>query len=227
MITSGWKINKNFVRPDKSLIEAFKDIPTSNINDNQNRLFCMRGLFPLNDKPLMGTAFTIKVPEGDNFLVHCALDMFEPGDVLVIDAGGYDQRAILGEIMVTYAASKGCAGIILDGALRDSDGLANADIPVYAKGVNPNGPYKNGPGEINTPVSCGGQVVFPGDIVLGDADGIVVVRPEEAEELAIISRKKMEGETSDLQAYRDGTYDYQKHIDAYLNSKQFKEINVV
>lgn len=215
MITNGWKINMNIDRPPHVLINRFKGIPSSNINDMQNRLFCMRGLHPMNKLPLLGPAFTVKVPEGDNLLVHCALDMISPGDILVIDAGGYNGRAILGEIMVTYLASLGCGGIIVDGAIRDRDGLANADIPVYARDVNPNGPYKNGPGEINMPISCGGQVVFPGDILVGDPDGIVVIRPDEASELAEISSKKKNAEDKEFEAHKNKTFDYSNHIKAY------------
>lgn len=218
MITSGWKIIQNFDRPDPTLIESFRGIPVSNINDMQNRMFCMRGLVPFNGKPLIGSAFTVRLAEGDNLLLHCALDMIRPGDVLVIDAGGYPNRAILGEVMTTYAASRGCAGIVLDGAIRDRDGLANASIPVYAKGVNPNGPYKNGPGEINTTIACGGQVVSPGDIILGDPDGVVVIQAGEAKELAAVARDKMLHEEVEMKQIREGKYDYTPHETLYLKT---------
>lgn len=102
----------------------------------------------------------------------------------MIDAGGDPNRSIFGEIMVRYCAKRGIAGIVVDGSIRDSDSIAQMDFPVYARGVTPNGPYKNGPGEIGGVVTVGGIVVHPGDIVVGDADGVIVIRPDEAEELA-------------------------------------------
>jgi regulator of RNase E activity RraA len=146
---------------------------------------------------LLGPAFTVKVPEGDNLMLNKAMDMAESGDVLVIDAFGYPSRAIFGEIIVNFCRRRGIAGIIVDGAIRDADAIAAVnDFPVYAIGVCPNGPYHNGPGTIGYPVSCAGQVVFPGDIIVGDGDGVMAIRPEDAEEaaaLALAVGKKEEG----------------------------------
>lgn len=157
----GCRIKKNIVRPDRSLVEAFRGIPVANIDDCMNRLSAVQAeLCPMNSSPLLGTAFTVKCPAGDNLMFHKALDLAQPGDVLVIAAGGSMSRALCGEIMATYARSRGIAGFIIDGCVRDRDELAQfTDFPVYAKGVIPNGPYKNGPGEINFPVSVGGQVI--------------------------------------------------------------------
>ena len=166
----GCRIKKNIVRPDRSLVEAFRGIPVANIDDCMNRLSAVQAeLCPMNSSPLLGTAFTVKCPAGDNLMFHKALDLAQPGDVLVIAAGGSMSRALCGEIMATYARSRGIAGFIIDGCVRDRDELAQfTDFPVYAKGVIPNGPYKNGPGEINFPVSVGGQVICPGDILVGN-----------------------------------------------------------
>lgn len=123
-------------------------------------------------------------PAGDNLLFHKALDMAQPGDVIVLANKGSLSRSLCGEIMSNYAKSRGLAGIIIDGCVRDSAALRELDFPVYAKGVTPNGPYKNGPGEMNFPVSFAGIIINPGDIIVGDADGLLVIRPEDAEELA-------------------------------------------
>lgn len=180
------RIRRNFPRPDPALVEAFRGLPVANIDDCMNRMAAVDArLEPMNRAPLLGVAFTVKCPAGDNLMFHKALDLAQPGDVLVIAAGGSMSRALCGEIMATYAKSRGLAGFIIDGCVRDRDELARfTDFPVYARGVVPNGPYKNGPGEINFPVSVGGQVICPGDILVGDGDSILVIKPEDAERLA-------------------------------------------
>ena len=177
-----------------------------------NRLFCMhdyiRLLNPEKAKPLLGTAITVKAPIGDNLFFHQALDMAQPGDIIVVDGGSGCNRSLAGEIMMRFASKKGLAGIVVDGCLRDWDGIQNLDMPIYAKGVTPQGPFKFGPGEVNTPIACGGQVVFPGDILVGDLDGIVVIRRQDAEAVAEVAQKKKASEDktfelmdSDLAAY--------------------------
>jgi regulator of RNase E activity RraA len=195
----GKRIFKEFKRPDPALMEKFRGLPSSNIGDMLNRLSNMRHqIQPFNDHELLGPAFTVKVPAGDNMFLHIALDLAKPGDIIVINGEGCLDRSLMGEIMITYAEKRGIGGFIVDGAIRDSDYAKRAKIPVYAAGVCPQGPYKNGPGEINTPIACGGQVVFPGDILVGDPDGIVVIRPEFAEELAPEAIKKHADEQKTL-----------------------------
>jgi regulator of RNase E activity RraA len=195
-MATGCRIKKNFQRPKKELVEAFRDIPVANIDDCMGRLAAVDALIrPMNKARLLGTAFTVKAPAGDNLMFHKALDMAKPGDVLVIAAGGSLSRSLCGEIMTRYAISKGLAGFLIDGCIRDASEIAKIDdFPVYAKGVTPNGPYKNGPGEIGFPVSFGGQVICPGDILVGDGDSVLVIKPEEAEELVKKAKKVTEGE---------------------------------
>lgn len=195
-MATGCRIKKNFQRPKKELVEAFRDIPVANIDDCMGRLAAVDALIrPMNKARLLGTAFTVKAPAGDNLMFHKALDMAKPGDVLVIAAGGSLSRSLCGEIMTRYAISKGLAGFLIDGCIRDASEIAEIDdFPVYAKGVTPNGPYKNGPGEIGFPVSFGGQVICPGDILVGDGDSVLVIKPEEAEELVKKAKKVTEGE---------------------------------
>lgn len=194
----GCRIFNEVNRPSKEIVALFKDLPSSNINDEMNRLYCMhdymRLLNPGTSRQLLGTAFTVKVPLGDNLMFHQALDMAQPGDILVVDGGSGNNRSLCGELMMTFAQGKGLAGVVVDGCVRDWDGLETLTMPIYAKGVTPQGPWKNGPGEINVPISCGGQVIFPGDILVGDRDGIVVIRPQDAEYIARKSIKKKASE---------------------------------
>lgn len=182
----GCRIRRNFERPEKELVEAFRGIPVANIDDNMGRIAAVdHSIFPLNpDARILGTAFTVNAPAGDNLLFHAALDMAQPGDVIVLANKGSLSRSLCGEIMSNYAKSRGLAGIIIDGCVRDSRGLRTMDFPVYSKGVTPNGPYKNGPGEMNFPVSFAGIVINPGDIIVGDSDGLLVIDPKYAKEIA-------------------------------------------
>lgn len=205
----GCRIRKDFKRPSPELIARFQGIPAANIDDNMGRLAAVdTAIVPMGKGQLLGCAFTIRVPQGDNLMFHAAMDLAEPGDVIVIDAGGFTDRAIFGELMAMYCKSRGIKGIVCDGAIRDSDSIAAMeDFPVYARSVTPNGPYKNGPGEINVPVVIGGKVVHPGDIIVGDGDGIVIIDPAVAEEVAdaTLAVEKKEAEITE-HILKDGTY---------------------
>ena len=152
-------------------------------------------------------------------MFHKALDMAKPGDVLVIATFGSQSRSLCGEIMTRYAMSRGLAGFVVDGCIRDSAEIGEIpDFPVYAKGVTPNGPYKNGPGEINFPVSCGNQVICPGDILVGDGDGLLVIKPEEAAGLAERAKKVSQDETKQFASIAAGTGLNRDWVDAKLES---------
>ena len=185
MNKTGCVIVKDFKRPERELVERFAGVAVANLDDCMNRISAVHeDICPVNKSRLLGTAFTVKVPEGDNLMFHVAMDLAKPGDVIVIDAGGDTRRSIFGELMVTYCRKRGIHGIVVDGSIRDAGAMeCLTDFVVYARGVTPDGPYKNGPGEVNTPVVCGGRTVYPGDIVLGDEDGVIFIRPSEAEEL--------------------------------------------
>lgn len=218
----GFRVFTKINRPDRALVERFKGIPTSNINDMMNRLYNTNGsIHPMNEQPLLGTAFTVKAPLGDNMVFHRALDLAQPGDVIVVDAGGCCDRSLAGEIMMTYAVKRGIAGIVVDGALRDADGLRACPMPIYCKGITPQGPYKHGPGEINVPVCCGGVAVLPGDIVVGDADGLVFIRPDDAPYIIEKAVKKLATEEKKLETYRTVGIDEEKHRANY--EKQMAE----
>jgi RraA family protein len=148
---------------------------------------------------LAGPAFTIEVRPGDNLMIHAAMTMARPGDVLVIDGKGDRTCALMGAIMISACAKLGLAGVVIDAAIRDSEELRALGFPVYAVGSNPNGPTKNVPGRINWPISCGGVAVRPGDLVVGDADGVVVVEREKAPTLLEAAAKKVADERKRLE----------------------------
>ncbi|MBP0725682.1 RraA family protein [Bacillus sp. RG28] len=184
MANIGFRVYENVNRPEKELIEGFKGIQTANIGDCMNRMGAINGsIRQMNEKNILGPAYTVKVPSGDNLMIFLAVEKAQPGDVLVIDGEGCMDRALVGEILAKFAESKKLGGFLVDGCIRDSEILTEMDLPIFAKGTNPNGPYRNGPGEINVPVSIGGKVIHPGDIIIGDGDGVIVVKQEEAKEL--------------------------------------------
>jgi len=191
----GFRINKDWARPGETLIRLFENLPVANIADCMNRISCIdTAICPYNHCRLLGPAFTVRCPSGDNLMFHKALDLALPGDIICVAGGGTTERAYCGEIMMCYARERGLGGFIIDGSIRDRDEIAQSDFPVYARGVTPNGPYKNGPGEIGFEVSLGGQVIRPGDILVGDGDGVVVIPIEHAREIAYAARVVFEKE---------------------------------
>lgn len=206
----GCKIIRDFERPAPELVARFKGMPVANIDDNMGRIAAVdTAIEPIGYKgQLLGTAFTVRVPQGDNLMFHAAMDLAKPGDVIVIDAGGFTDRAIFGELMSTYCRSRGIVGIVCDGAIRDRNGIAAMEnFHVYARSATPNGPYKNGPGEINVPVVIGGKLVRPGDIIVGDDDGVIIIDPAIADEIATATEgvEKKEADIMD-HILNDGTY---------------------
>jgi RraA family protein len=182
--------------------------PTPVVSDCLGRLSGVVGLRPFHKRgPLAGPAFTVKTRPGDNLMIHKALDLAAPGDVLVIDGGGELANALVGELMQLYAIQRGLAGFVVDGAIRDLGAYAASDFPCFARGSVHRGPYKDGPGEINVPVNIGGLVIEPGDVVLGDEDGVVAISPDRLEELIEACRRKAEQEAADKLAINSGCYD--------------------
>jgi RraA family protein len=214
MSNAGFRIFTKVNRPSKELIEQFRGLPVANIADEMNRFDCVDArIQPYNSAPLLGPAFTVKARIGDNLMLHKALDLAQPGDVIVVDVQGDITNSVTGEIMMRQAKKKGFAGVVIDGAIRDVEALQEMDMAIYAAGVTPKGPYKDGPGEINVPVSCGGVVVNPGDILVGDADGIVVIRPQDAPILAEKAKAKLKKEQATFKAIDEGTLDRSMYSD--------------
>jgi RraA family protein len=161
-------------------------LPAANIGDAMDRL----GVIDSRIRPiwpgarLAGRAFTVWTRSGDNALVHQALEVVSPGDVIVINGGGDESRALIGELIGQRAKNAGVAGFVIDGAARDADGLSELGMPVFARAVTPAGPYKNGPGHLGRTIAVGGVAIAPGDFIFGDADGVVVVPAADGERIA-------------------------------------------
>ena len=133
-------------------------------------------------------------------MMHKAFDIAEPGDVIVVDAGGDVTNAIIGENAAAYAESLGLAGVVINGAIRDSAAIAARQFPVFAIGITHRGPYKDGPGEVNVPISIDGMVIVPGDLMLGDGDGVVCVPRGRAEEVYAAALAKHQKDQEDARA---------------------------
>lgn len=153
---------------------------------------------------LAGPALTVDVRPGDNLMIHAAMALARPGDVLVIDGKGDRTAALMGTIMMTACKQLGIAGVVIDGAVRDSLEIEEMGFPVFCVGTNPNGPTKNVPGRIGHPVTCGGVQVRSGDLVVADADGVVVIGRERVEGLLPLARKKVEDEAARVAQIRQG-----------------------
>jgi len=219
MANFGFRILPAPKRPSAALLKQFKNVVVAHLSDNMGRLQGAVDLLPMHKGgQMLGVALTVRVPPGDNLMVHKAIDIAQPGDVIVVDAGGEVTTAIIGEIMTTLAAKRKVAGMVIDGAVRDSGALARNSFPVYARGVSHRGPYKDGPGEINVPISIGGMVVNPGDIVVGDDDGFVAVSQADAPALIALAWKKAKEEDATLKAIAKGTVD-RSWVDKSLKAK--------
>ncbi|MEP9375998.1 RraA family protein [Aquabacter sp. CN5-332] len=181
--------------PD-AVLDALRDVSTSHISDNLQRFSGLCGLTRLHGSAkLVGTALTVRTRPGDNLLLYKALTLMSPGHVLVVDGAGEPTNALVGELMMLYAQQRGCAGFVIDAAVRDRASFREADFPCYARAISHRGPYKHGPGEINVPVTVGGQVVMPGDVVVGDEDGIVTFPAAAASALIAAAAKTAEMES--------------------------------
>jgi 4-hydroxy-4-methyl-2-oxoglutarate aldolase len=199
-------------RPDPELVSAFEAIPSSIVSDVTGNVGVAMdaGLGPVyRGAETAGTAVTVKAAPSDNLIIHKAITVADPGDVLVIDGGGYTGAAYLGELMCASCQAQGLAGVVIDGAIRDRADIEEMGFPLYARGVHPQGPFKQDPGSINVTVSCGGVSVDPGDIVVGDDDGVSVVPAEDAEAVLEASREKLESEADLRERVEAGEYLYE------------------
>ena len=203
----GFRIRRYIERPPVELIRQFSEFETPDISDLMNRLYTMSPEIKnhVNDKTICGPACTVKVYPGDNLMVHKALDIAKAGDIIVVDAGSSHMNGILGDLISTKAKHRGIAGFVIDGLIRDLPGIQETGMPVFARGVTPIGPLHRGPGEINFPIACGGIVVNPGDIIMGDQNGVTVVRKDFAAEVLKRAYKQRE-------ALRDYVANVQKGV---------------
>lgn len=205
----GFRIRRDIPRPHYNASEIFQDFELADISDHLNRLYtvdpairCMAG----DSKRLAGPACTVKVYPGDNLMVHKALDIAKPGDVVVVDARGSKANAVLGDTISMKARHRGIAGFIIDGYVRDQSGIREMDYPVYARGATIVGPLHRAPGEINYPVCCGGVVVNPGDIIIADRSGVVVLPQDCIEQLHVELLRHNQRAAGYLEKVRKGEF---------------------
>lgn len=205
----GFRIRTTIERPNPDIIKGLGEFDTPAISDLMNRLYTMspniRNLTS-PDLKIIGAATTVRVYPGDNLMVHKSLDIAAPNDIVVVDAGGSSLNAVLGDLVSTKAHHRGIGGFVIDGFIRDLPGITALHFPVYARGVTPIGPLHRGPGEINFPIQCGGIVVNPGDIIIGDMNGVIVVPREIAPDLLARLRERKEAEAAYYAAVQRGDF---------------------
>lgn len=205
----GFRVLAQQRKVDAEWVERYRAVPVANISDSMNRMTAggaqLRAMH--RSGVLVGPAITVKARPGDNLMLHYALDIAQPGDVIVVDAGGDLSNALIGEMMVAYAIKKGVAGIVINGAIRDAASIGAGDFPLFAAGVTHRGPYKDGPGEINVPIAIGGMVIEPGDLVIGDDDGLLCVPFDQVAEVYDRAYAKHAAEQKQLEQIAQGEND--------------------
>jgi regulator of RNase E activity RraA len=197
-------LNRDFERVSPEIVSKARTFAAAILADVAGRRGTLNGRIAAVDPSmkLAGPAFTVEVRPGDNLMIHAAIAIAKPGDILVIDGKGDQTCALMGEIMINQCKEIGIAGVIMDAAARDTLELRKLGLPVFSVGSNPNGPTKLVPGRINHPISCGGISVYPGDLIVGDADGIVVIEREKAASLLELAEKKVADETNRIAGIR-------------------------
>jgi len=223
MTQSGARRNPSPAAAEARHLEALRQIALPLLSDNIHRGTGSVGLLPYHRPSkwtMAGTAITVRTRGGDNLTTLRAFDYCRPGDVLVIDAAGDLTNAVVGGIITAGAAMLGLAGVVVDGAIRDVAEIRERDFPVYARGVNHRGPYKNGPGEINVPVCIGGMVVQPGDIIVGDQDGLLAFPASEAAAIIDKALAQQKKEELQMEEIRQGRWDR-----SFLEALEAKAIN--
>jgi regulator of RNase E activity RraA len=201
------------------MVDAFRGLASSNVADAMGRFgFMDPGIQSRSGLPLCGLAITVNVRPGDNLMVHKALQVAEPGDVVVVSTNGNTTSAVFGELMCRTASARGLGGLVVDGAIRDVEGMTALGFPAFSRTVTPGGSDKDGPGEINVPVSCGGVAVHPGDIVIGDRDGIVVVPRVDAAAVLELVRALIRNEDARVAEIQSGKV-FKADIDEILRKK--------
>jgi len=200
------EIIRDVERVSPELVKEASQYAASILADVAGRRGALDGrIAPLTPRTrVAGPAFTVEVRPGDNLMIHAAMQIAKPGDVLVIDGKGDTTCALMGTIMVNACVQLGIAGLVIDAAVRDSEEIVEMGYPVYSVGTNPNGPTKFVPGRINHPVSVGGVTVNPGDLVVGDADGVTIIERAKAPHMLALAAKKVADEQARIAALRQG-----------------------
>ena len=198
---------RDFERVDPAVVREASVYAASILADVAGRRGALSGrIAPLAPSVrFCGPALTVDVRPGDNLMIHAALALARPGDVILVDGKGDLGSALMGEIMTQQCMALGIAAVVIDGAVRDSEAIRGLGFPMYAAGLNPNGPTKSVAGRVNHPISIGGVTVHPGDLVAGDADGVVVVERRKAASLLGLAAEKVASESkriADIQSRR-------------------------
>ena len=209
MPSTGARRNPSAPQAAPTILDTLRGIAVALLSDNLHRSVGSVGLQPYHRAggTMAGTAVTVRTRGGDNLTMLRAYEYCRPGDVMVIDAGGDITNAVLGGILSYYGATIGLSGMVVDGAIRDVAEIRERSFPLYARGISHRGPYKDGPGEINVPVSIGGMVVNPGDIIVGDQDGLLAFDPSEAAELIAKAQAQGHKEDETMRAMKEGRWD--------------------
>lgn len=190
MTNIGYQVLSLDKRIEQQKLDELKAFSVTQLDDCMNRMAALdSSIHGFNKQRVFGPAFTVNVPAGDNLLFYAAIKLAKEGDVIVVNGQGYQNRALCGEIMATLAKKKKLGGFIVDGAIRDAKEISEMDFGVYAKCVSANGPYKNGPGEINKPITVGGRVICPGDVICADGDGVISIPFDEVDEVICKAKK--------------------------------------
>jgi RraA family protein len=217
-MTIGFRILERQRTVDAATVARFKDIPVACVSDVMSRMSAGGpALRPLHaGGVLAGPALTVKTRPGDNLMVHKALILAAPGDVIVVDAGGDLTNALVGELMLSYAMMSGAAGVVIHGAVRDCAWIRSHSFPVFASGITHRGPFKDGPGEINVPIALNGMTIEPGDLILGDDDGLLCVPYDDTATLYAQACAKRDREAATLADTLLGVLDSKAWVDAAL-----------
>lgn len=209
-------------------LEAFRTLPAAVVADCMSRLPALAAgirLMSAPQRPVMcGLAVTVKARSGDNLMLHKAMDMAGKDDVIVVSNEGDHSQALMGEVMTTWARQRGIEGLVLDGAIRDIEGIGKMDYHLYASAVTPGGPFKDGPGEINVPIACGNIHVSPGDIILGDHDGVIVIPHGDAAQILEAAQAYLIVDERNFALAKRGELE-RSWIDETLKSKQVEIID--
>jgi regulator of RNase E activity RraA len=204
------RIHPAVPHPPADKLEALRALPSTIVSDQLERYGYVRGVDQITGHELgilAGPALTVRTRPGDNLIIYKAIEVAEPGDILVIEAGGVTDRAVMGEIVCYHAQAMGIAGLVIDGCIRDGAEIAAGTLPVFAKGFAHPGPFKSGPGELRGPVAVGGTVVRNGDLVVGDADGVAVVPVERLDEVIAGGQKALAREEEAIRVAKAGQMD--------------------
>ena len=217
-MTIGLRVLARRRKVDADTVAKFRSLPVANVSDVMSRMSAGGPrLRPLHAGGVMaGPALTVKTRPGDNLMIHKALLMVERGDVIVVDAGGDLTTALVGELMISHAIAVGAAGMVINGAVRDYGWIKSNTFPVFAAGVTHRGPYKDGPGEVNVPIALDGMVIEPGDLMLGDDDGLLCVPFDETAKIHEQARAKNETEAKILANTQAGKLDPKTWVDESL-----------